>query len=44
MDPYIKAWLVLAGLSVLSAVLVINWCIVTDKKYMEKWKDDDELL
>lgn len=44
MDPYIKAYLVLGGLMVLSAVLVIAHCLSTDEKYMKNtWGDDDEL-
>ena len=44
MDPYIKAYLVLAGLMVLSAVLVIAHCLATDEKYLsDNWRDDDEL-
>ena len=41
---HIQAFLVLAGLMVLSASMVIAWCISTDEKYMKNvWKDDDEL-
>ena len=44
MDPYIKAYLVLGGLMVLSAVLVIAHCLATDEKYMKNtWGDEDEL-
>lgn len=44
MDPYIKAYLVLAGLMVLSAVLVIAHCLATDERYLSgNWRDDDEL-
>ena len=41
---YIQAFLVLAGLMVLSASMVIAWCISTDEKYMNNvWREDDEL-
>ena len=41
---YIQAFLVLAGLMVLSASMVIAWCIATDEKYMNNvWREDDEL-
>lgn len=44
MDPYVKAYLVLAGLMVLSAVLVIAHCLATDERYLKNtWGDDDEL-
>ena len=43
MDPYVKAYLVLAGLMVLSAVLVIAHCLATDEKYLsDNWRDEDE--
>ena len=44
MDAYTKAYLVLTGLMVLSAVLVIAHCLATDEKYMSNtWRDNDEL-
>ena len=44
MDPYIKAYLVLGGLMVLSTVLVIAHCLATDEKYLsDNWRDKDEL-
>ena len=42
MDAYQQAFLVLAGLMVLSACVVIVWCIATDDKYMDTWRDNDE--
>ena len=42
---YIQAFLVLAGLMVLSASMVIAWCIATDEKYMNNvWRDGDDKL
>ena len=41
---HIQAFLVLAGLMVLSASMVIAWCIATDEKYMNNvWREDNEL-
>jgi len=38
MDPHIQAFLVLAGLIVLSTAAVIWWCIATDTRYMEEFR------
>ncbi len=43
MDPHTKAILVLNGLVILSAVAVVAWCIHTDDRYMDTWRDEDEL-
>ena len=38
MDPYIQAFLVMAGLIVLSVSAVIWWCIATDDRYMQEFR------
>jgi len=43
MDAYAQAVLVLTGLIVLSGAVVVAWCIATDERYMNTWKDDHEL-
>lgn len=36
------AFLVLNGLMVASAVAVVMWCISTDDRYLDTWRDDSE--
>ena len=40
---YLQAILVLNGLMILSAVAFTVWCITTDERYMDTWRDEDEL-
>jgi hypothetical protein len=39
MIDYVVASAALAILSVLSGTMVIAWCIITDEKYMDTWRD-----
>ncbi len=36
------AFLLLNGLMVASAVMVVAWCIATDDRYLDTWRDNDE--
>ena len=38
---YIYASTALAVLSVLAGAMVITWCIATDEKYLDTWRDKD---
>ena len=40
---YVFAATALALGSVLSAAIVITWAIATDERYMDTWRDKDEL-
>ena len=39
---HIAAFLLLNGLMIASAAMVVAWCIATDDRYMETWRDGDE--
>lgn len=42
MDLHTQIIFVLTGLVVLSGTAVVVWCIATDDRYMDNWRDQDE--
>ncbi len=39
---HIYAFTALSVLMVLAGAMVVTWCIATDERYMDTWRDNDE--
>ena len=41
MDAHSQAALLLLGLSILAGAMVTIWCIATDSRYLDTWREDE---